>query len=105
LDRDARLAEKGISRKIHGEDRHDLMSRTAFMGVNILHEDRRPDGLHQDAQLFLKLADERGLRRFAELDRAPERTHPLHPARIVQNLSRQQPVAAPMETQRLETDL
>lgn len=59
---------KNPSRKCNGEDRQDLMPEAAFMGKNILHEDRRSHDINSDAKFFTELPYERCFSGFAKLD-------------------------------------
>lgn len=101
---DTRLTGKVISGKRDIEDRQDLMPEATFMGIDILHENRRTEDLDRDPEFLAKLADDRRLCRLAEFDRAAKRAHAFYSSRVIQNLGGKKPVPTPVETERFQTD-
>ena len=66
---DTRLVGEGIGRKRDVEDCQNLMPWASFMGINILHEDRRAEDLDRYPEFFTKFAYDGCLSGLAKFDR------------------------------------
>lgn len=101
---DARFRWKIRIREFHIEEHKQLVSETAFMGKDILHENRLSDDLNLDAEFFLKFANDSSLCRLTKLDRAAQGANPFHSSSIIQNLSCKKLSLSPMKTKSFETN-
>ena len=61
------VGESGIG-KLYFEDRKYFMPRTSRMDVDVLHENWRPNDLHNNPEFFSKLTNYGRFRRLAKLD-------------------------------------
>lgn len=104
LERDTALSGKCVRRKRHFENCQYLMSKLAFMGVDVLHESRLTDNPNRYPKFFLKFSDDSRLCRFTKLDRAAKRANALQPPSIIINFACKEAVASPLQAQGFEAD-